>query len=89
MEVGGQNHASAALLSDRTQYPLPETVWTIQRREERLDPSGIWTPDRPASRLVTSLTMLSATVVSNVWVQNFPEENYYKPLTKAAIQRFA
>jgi hypothetical protein len=51
-EVGGQRHALAALPPGKTRYPLyrrmggpPRPVWTAA---EKLSPTGIRSPDRPA-----------------------------------------
>ena len=53
MEVGGQRHAPAALPPGKTQYPLYRRLSGPQNRSGRVrnisSPTGIRSPDRPAS----------------------------------------
>ena len=58
MSVGGQRHALAVLPSGKTRYPLYNRLGGPQGRSGRVrkfsPPTGIRSPDRPAS-LVTSV----------------------------------
>ena len=63
MGMGGQRHATAALWSGKTRYPLYRRLGGPQSRSEqvrKISPStGILSPDRPNRSVVAIPTMLS------------------------------
>jgi hypothetical protein len=62
MGVSGQLHAPAALRPGKERrYPLNGSLDESERRSERFgeDPTGIQTPDRPASNPIATPTEVS------------------------------
>ena len=64
MGVGGQSHSPAALPPGKTRYPHYRRLGGPQSRSGRVrkispHPTGIRSPNRPASSMVTILTELS------------------------------